>query len=375
VLSARLRIGWPVIPALLMLAYAGIILVTLATDMGGRPWQQAASDVLPLDGHVATAVDPTGRMKLDEMLQSGQPAFSAAGRGANQGVAPTPSTAFWLRIDVPRLGEDVRNWVLSLDLTRVREAELFVPEGAGFRVMNWRRGNPDQLYRYPLFVLGPDDLDNGPVYLRTDTHSSMRAMVRLRPLNRFFTAYETEAMALAGLTGVLLGLAVYVGAMALTLRDGIFASLASMIVAFTCYLVSDRGLLETNILPGFNSLSIVLSLSATILIYAALLGFVRRWLDIAQWSRWLATVFDIASIGCMALAVEAAREALAGEQIIRLFSSEVGLAVLLACLIAAIVALRYRRVPSCSSPAGCRRSPPVRSGSGSTPCPGLAPIR
>src|SRR5690606_5627519 len=163
--------------------------------------------------------------------------------------------------------------------------------------------------------------------------SSMRAAVRLLPLGRFLTAYETEALALGGLTGVLVGLAVYVGAMALALRDRIFASLAAMIVAFTCYLVSDRGLLEIDILPGFNTLSVVLSLSATILIYAALLVFVRLWLDIAQWSRRLATALDIASVGCVALALEAAREALMDEQIVRRFSSEVGLAVLLVCLV------------------------------------------
>jgi signal transduction histidine kinase len=343
VLSARLRIGWPLIPALLMLAYAGIVLVTFAGDMYGKDWPQRAADVFLLDRQVATAVDPSGTMTLDDMLRSGQFASSEAVHGANQGVAQTPRTAFWLKIGIPRLDESVRNWVLSLDLARAREAELYVPEGDGFRAVNWRRGDPGQLYRHPLFVLGPDDLDKGPVYMRTDTHSSMRALVRLLPLNHFLTAYESEGMAFGGLTGVLVGLAVYVGAMALALHDRIFASLAAMIVAFTCYLIADRGLLEVNILPGFNTLSRVLSLSATILIYAALLAFVRRWLDVAQWSRRLAAALDIAGVACIALAVEAAREALADEQIVRRFSSEVGLAVLLACLVVAIAALRHRR--------------------------------
>lgn len=341
-LSQRLRIVWSLVPALLMLAYAGIILVTLAADM--RAKAGSGPGVAPsLDQQVATAVDPSGTMTLADMLAAGPSAFSTAGDEPNQGVAPTASTAFWLRISVPRLADGVRNWVLTLDLTRVRHADLYLPEGDGYRRSGWRRGDPDQLYRYPLFVLGPDDLDNGPLYMRTDTHSSMRAVVRLVPLNRFLGAYEAEALALGGLTGVLLGLAVYVGAMALALRDRIFASLAAMIVAFTLYLISDRGLLETDILPGFNTLSIVLSLSATILIYAALLGFVCRWLDIAQWSRRLAAALDIAGLACMVLAVEAAREALADEQIVRRFSSEVGLAVLLGCLVVAIVALRHRR--------------------------------
>jgi nitrogen-specific signal transduction histidine kinase len=324
-----------------MLVYAGIVLVTLAVDM--RKAAPGATDALPLAQQVATAIDPTGRMTLADMLAAEPSAFSAAGQQRNQGVAPTASTAFWLRIGIPHLDETVRNWVLSLGLTRARVAELYVPDGAGFRHIDWRRGDPGQLYRYPLFVLGPDDLDNGPVYMRTNTHSSMRAMVRLLPLNRFLTDYETEALALGGLTGVLLGLAVYVGTMALALRDGIFAALAAMIVAFTLYLVSDRGLIETDILPGFNTVSIVLSLSATIMIYAALLAFVNRWLDIAQWSRRLATVLDIASLFCVALAIAAACEALLGAQIVRRFSSEVGLAALLFCLIVAIFALRYRR--------------------------------
>lgn len=326
-----------------MLVYAGIVLGTLAIDLHRHEAAGFPADVLSLARHVATAVDPTGRRTLGDMLKTGEPAFSPANEGGNKGVAPTRSTAFWIRVAAPPLDREVRNWVLSLNLTRVREAHLYLPNGAGFRQLSWRRGEADQLYRYPFFVLEPDDLDDGPVFLRTDTHSSMRARVRLTPLQIFLTDYESEALALGGLTGVLVGLAVYVGAMAFALREAIFASLAAMISAFTAYLVADRALLETHILPGFNTLSIVVSLSATILVYAALLAFVRRWLDVRQWSPRLAAALEIASIGCIALAVEAARELLTDEQIVRRFSSELGLIVLLTCVVVAIVGLWHRR--------------------------------
>ncbi len=335
----------PFILAVLMLAYAGIVLGALVVDLQLRHgYDRGTVQTVSLGPHMTTAVDPTGKKTLPDMLAEGQPAFSDASQSGNRGVAPTASTAFWLKIDPPRLSESVQNWILSLKLTRVRQAELYVPDSAGFRRMEWHRGDPDQLYRYPLFVLGANDVRSGSIYLRTNTHSSMRAMVQLMPLNLFLSADESEALALGGLTGVLVGLAVYVGVMAFTMRDKIFAWLAAMIVAFTCYLVADCGLLDADIMPGFITLSTVVSLSATILVYSALLGFSRRWLEVDRWSPRLAVALKLASLICLALAVEAAREMLMDEQIVRRFSSELGLVVLLGCILTALAALWHRRL-------------------------------
>ncbi|MBB4053567.1 signal transduction histidine kinase [Devosia subaequoris] len=326
-----LRLIW-----LMLMACLAIIFILAVRDdivsLSGRP--AAERDEIALAGRIMSAVDPDGSLRLQDILEQGDSFF---GDIANRGVSPAPTAAFWLRIEVPRL--DPGEYGISLELTRARDTDLFIPRDDGHRQMQWRRGDWSSLTRYPIFALEGEDIAGKTLYLRTVTGSSMRAMLHLRPLQVLIGDYSLESVTLGILSGVLLGLAVYIGVMAVTLRDRLFGSLVGVIVAFTCYMLADRGILDTHILPGAETVARLVSLSATILIYAALLTFTRYWLDVRSWSKGLDRALNIAAIAFGLLAAETARETLVGEQFVRLFSAFAGMLALVICLAVAVVAL------------------------------------
>jgi signal transduction histidine kinase len=313
-----------------------IILALAASDdiltLSGRP--PPGQDDISLAGRISSAVDPGGTFGLEDILEQGDTLFSDT---ANRGVSPTPTAAFWLRIEVPDLGTG--EYGLSLELTRARDTDLFIRGDDGYRQLQWRRGDWSSLTRYPIFALQGEDITGKTLYLRTVTSSSMRAMLHLRPLQALIGNYSMESVTLGILSGVLLGLTVYIGVLAVTLRDRLFGSLVGVIVTFTCYMLADRGILDTHILPGAETVARVVSLTATILIYAALLTFTRYWLEVRSWSRGLDRALNIAAVGFGLLAVETARETLMGDQFVRLFSAFGGVLALTLCVGVAVVAL------------------------------------
>ncbi|MBB4053988.1 signal transduction histidine kinase [Devosia subaequoris] len=298
----------------------------------------AGTEKALLAGRVYSAVDASGTLKLEDILQRDPSFFSDT---ANRGVSPTTRAAFWLRIAVPSL--DPGEYGLSLELTRARNAILFIPDDEGYRQLRWQRGDWSSLTRYPIFALDGAAIAGKTLYLRTVTSSSMRAMLHLSPLQSLIGSYSMESVTLGILAGVLVGLAVYIGVMAATLRDRLFGSLVGVIVAFTCYMLADRGILDTHILPGAVTLASVVSLSATVLTYAALLTFARYWLEIRSWSASLDRALNIVTIGFGILAAETARETLMGDQFVRLYSAFAGVLALALCLGVALVALRRVR--------------------------------
>ena len=325
------RLIWLALVACVAVIVALALRDDIAALSGRTPAEQGE---IALAGRITSAVDPGGTMGLQEILEQGEAFF---GDTANRGVSPTPTAAFWLRIEVPSLSPD--EYGLSLELTRARDTDLFIPGDNGYQQLQWRRGDGSSLTRYPIFALAGEEITGKTLFLRTVTSSSMRAMLHLRPLQALIGNYSMESVTLGILSGVLLGLAVYIGVMALTLRDRLFGSLAGVIVAFTCYMLADRGILDTHILPGAETVARVVSLSATILIYAALLTFARYWLEVRSWSRGFDRALNIAAIGFGLLAAETARETLVGEQFVRLFSAFAGVLALALCLVVAVVAL------------------------------------
>jgi signal transduction histidine kinase len=304
------------------------------------------SDTLFLGPSVDHFLDPSGALGIDDLARQDGLFTKADGHTPNRGVSPSPQAAFWLRVHVPALATD-RDWVLSLDDTRIVRATLYRRGSDGWVSQEWslrHQGTADRSsLSYPNFRLLRSAIADQVLYLRVQTTSSMRGMLWLESERAFRVGHDRQIFASGILVGVLMGLLVYLLAIGLALSDGSLLRLSVLVLIFVVYLVSDRALLETLVIPGAFDLSRTVSLSSSLLIFPAWLWFEIHYLKVRAYLPRAAVAGKFLALAVTACAIEAAVETILGIRVMRLYSSYIGLGSLAFGLGLAAVALRYKR--------------------------------
>jgi len=291
-------------------------------------------------------LDLTGALSIDDLTQQDGRFTKADGYAPNQCVSPSPRAAFWLRVHVPDLTPD-RDWIISLDDTRIAGAILYRRGSDGWVSQEWSPrylGPADHSsLSYPNFRLRSSDITNQVLYLRIETTSSMRGILWLESEHAFRVGHDQQTFASGILAGVLIGLLAYLLAIGLALRDGSLLRLAFLVLIFVLYFVSDRALLETLVIPGAFDLSRTVSLSSSLLLLPAWLWFEIHYLKVHAYLPRTAVAGTILATAVAACAIEAAVETILGLRVIRLYSAYIGLTSLTFGLALALVAVRYKR--------------------------------
>ncbi len=221
----------------------------------------------------------------------------ADGKVANYGTRTTLTSALWLRVRIPKLdARSLPRWMISLNEPRARRASLYVKSGDEWQTLTWQALRPaaiDQaVMRYPVFALPADLISGQVVYLRIESPSSLRGILWLHPEASFFNDYSHEALLFGALFGMLLALFVYIAVFGLIMRDPALISLAVFILAYVGYVASDRGFLDTVILPDATMLARMLSFPGTFVIHSTRLAFSLYYLRVPQhypriaWALW-----------------------------------------------------------------------------------------
>lgn len=295
-------------------------------------------------------LDLTGRVGLDAVTK-GEVAFRpAGGRVANYGVRGGFEAALWLRLPIGNLRAlHAGDWVLSLREPRVHEAVLYRQVGGQWREEPWRFGVvPEQAgrspMRYPVFIVPAAELSNETVYLRLVTRSSKRGSLWLQPDYDFIAGYGAESLAFGLMMGVLAGLAVYLSAIGLTLKDKALVGVAWGSVAYLLYVIGDQGFIETFLPPQPPTVSRVISFASIFLIYGAWLYFAAHYLRVPAHFPRLGRVVMAVSAACCALSAFAVLSVVFDWSLLREISAYIGVGVLVFGFgVAAVMATRERR--------------------------------
>lgn len=280
-------------------------------------------------------LDVGGQVTIAD-IAAGRVAFTpAAGRVANYGVRGGFAAVLWLRLRVDDVGRlHAGDWILSLREPRVHEAVLYRQVDGVWQEEPWRFGVvPGQAgrspMRYPLFILPAAELSNQTVYLRLATRSSKRGSLWLLPDFDFLAGYGAESLAFGILIGILAGLAVYLFAIGLTLKDKALVGVACGSVAYMLYVVGDQGFVETFLSPQAPTVSRIISFASVFLIYGAWLYFGAHYLRVPAHVPLLNRVIMAGSALCCALAALAVPSVLFDWPLLRQASPVIGVGVLL----------------------------------------------
>lgn len=283
-----------------------------------------ADHLLDLTGEL-TAADVTTPAIASKFI-------AANGRAANYGPQPNRNAALWLRIRIPVLtGADTQGWVLSIVETRIRRVQLFVPSaGKSFTWDGEQRADPSvTTTRYPALVMPQGLVSGRTVFLRIDTASSMRAMVRLQNEMDFAVAYGTQDFLFGVASGVLGILALYLFANGMATSDRTTLILSAFTLTYLVYILTHQAFLESHLIPGALSTSRVLSIFSSTLLFSWWLFFTDGYLRVESHRPVLSRIVRIVAFLCLLFAVATAIAVLFEWRFLRRFSSIVGIGSLL----------------------------------------------
>ncbi|MBC8130809.1 MAG: sensor histidine kinase [Rhizobiaceae bacterium] len=191
-------------------------------------------------------------------------------------------------------------------------------------------------FRYPVFILDPSEIDDAEIYLRIKTASSMQGLVWLSDFQSFFGLYDAETMTLSVLIGVMCAILIYILALGLLMRSHTNLFLAGCIASGLLYIVCSNAFLETLLVPGTSTVSRVLALTSTLLIYCSFTGFMSSFLRL---HRHRPRLFVIARVWVVLLAIAASLavvDDLLAIGVLRHLSAYLGLATIALALFAAL---------------------------------------
>lgn len=299
-------------------------------------------------GHVADhLIDQDGALTARDLRGAAAGRFTPSnGRMVNRGVAGGPRSILWLRVRIPDLeGARDRDWVVSLQETRVREATLYLPRGDGEDIaLTVRPGVRDPRTglapRFASFTFEAGKISGETVLIRVFTRSSKRALLWVEPYETFVAGEVRQTLMFGVLCGVLVGLFVYLLALGLILRNGSLVVLAVFVASFCTYVVSDRAFLESLLAPGALKASRFLSIMGVNACYASWLTFLTLYLRARARLPWLALAAYATIAAAIVLILAAAIEVWRDTSYLRLVFSWFGLGSILLGLL--IVIMSYR---------------------------------
>ncbi|MCA0317596.1 MAG: sensor histidine kinase [Proteobacteria bacterium] len=324
-------------------ALVAVLWLVLMPSVAAASAAEGARFIGPIADHL---LDRTGQLGIADVTAPGAAFTAASGtRAPNHGPSPSSSAALWLRVAVPVVADgsgDDR--VFALREPRVRAMTLFVPAGAGWRILEWRTGQTATgaawPTRYPALSLPTGEVAGRTVYLRIQTPSSMRGSLWLHSDTNFLSAYAAENLLFGIAFGVLAGLAIYLAAAGIVARDALSGALATLILAYLGYVIGDQGFVETFIWPGAVMVGRFLSFGGTFLIFAAMLVYAPLFLRVKQHYPRVAVVVRWAAAAALMLTLAAIVSVAIDSTLLRRFVAPIGITAIAGCL--TLVALTYR---------------------------------
>ncbi|EKS31786.1 ATP-binding protein [Afipia clevelandensis] len=279
-------------------------------------------------------LDLTGQLSVADVITPAIAArFKAAnGTPANYGPQPNSAAALWLRIPIPTLtGSDAQDWVMSVVETRIRRVDLFVPsEGKSFIWSGEQHANPSvSTTRYPAIVVPANIISGRTLFLRIDTASSMRAMVRLQNDMDFSVSYGTQSFLFGVASGLLGILALYLFANGIATSDRTTLILSAFTLTYLVYILTHQAFLESHLMPGALGVSRVLSIFSSTLLFAWWLFFTDSYLRVESHRPVLSRIARGVAFFCLLFAISTAIAVLFEWRFLRRFTSIVGIGSLL----------------------------------------------
>jgi len=293
----------------------------------------ASYDLGPVADHL---LDMAGTLSIDDVTSSAvAPKFvKANGVPANYGPQPNRKAALWLRIQVPNLADhNAQDWILAVAETRIRRVDLFVPGFPGGRPYVWdgeRYGDRSlAMTRYPAIVVPEHVISGRTIFLRIDTASSMRAMVRLQDDMDFAVAYGTQSFLFGVASGLLGVLALYLFANGMATSDRTTLILSAFTLTYLAYIVTHQAFLEAHLARGALTTSRVLSIFSSTLLFAWWLFFTDSYLRVADHRPILSRIGRSVALLCLLFAIATAVAAFFEWRFLRRFTPIVGIVSLL----------------------------------------------
>lgn len=315
-------------------AAAFLLAAVVAVLLQSAILQNAAAATYELGPVADHLLDLTGKLSITDLTAPAiATQFTAAnGTPANYGPQANSAAALWLRIPIPALtGSDAQDWVMSVVETRIRRVDLFVPsEGKSFIWSGEQDANPSvSTTRYPAIVVPANIISGRTVFLRIDTASSMRAMVRLQSDMDFAVAYGTQGFLFGVASGLLGILALYLFANGIATSDRTTLILSAFTLTYLVYILTHQAFLESHLIPGALGVSRVLSIFSSTLLFAWWLFFTDGYLRIANRRPLLSRIARGVALFCLLFAIATAIAVLFEWRFLRRFTSIVGIGSLL----------------------------------------------
>jgi diguanylate cyclase (GGDEF)-like protein len=210
-----------------------------------------------------------------------------------------PRATYWLRFTFSG-ATPLRPWLLTAGY-RPFEADLFVPDGDGWRELRSGDATPYALRPLPVYNWLAFDLPNSPApqtaYLRVRTIEPLVNVIAYTQ-DRFRRDVTRDTVVIAALLAILVSLALSSIVLFFVMRDTLYLYYAVYIVAQGIYRANDFGLLQAYVFPhvSFPYVSTEVFFDGITLVAATF--FIRRFLRSQAHSRLLDNaLIAIAAIG------------------------------------------------------------------------------
>lgn len=173
----------------------------------------AASGPLQVAGAAAVFRDLTGEAEYEDVAAAYRQGRFTQHCGAD--VAPSDlAGALWMRFDVSRPADGLKNWILTFGQSQIDEARLYLPQPGGLYVLK-RAGRAvpvsaqDTISRWPAMGVEFAGRDTTPLFLRVAGVTAPYLSVQLVP-ERLFTAGESrDLLVLAAVLGFMVAMLAY----------------------------------------------------------------------------------------------------------------------------------------------------------------------
>lgn len=127
---------------------------------------------------------------------------------------PDASAALWLKFDISRPRDGVKNWILTFGQPQIDEARLYLPQPGGLYILK-RTGRAvsasarDTISRWPAIGIELPGKDTVPVFLRLAGVTAPYLSVQLVPERQFTDGESRDLLALAAVLGFMVAMLAY----------------------------------------------------------------------------------------------------------------------------------------------------------------------
>jgi len=197
-----------------------------------------------LDGHLEYFLDEKGSAGIGAVSGPASP-FQSIDPGAGSPSFGYSRGALWLRFRVLNRASSPVEWYLEYNYPIIDHVELFMPEGKGFRKVETGDRRPfaerQVRYRCPVFRIS-SGTGSAVYYMRVRSQGSLTAPLVAWRLDSFEEARITETLLLGLYYGVMIGLALYMAFLFISVREVNYVYLALFTASIALFSMVNNGL-------------------------------------------------------------------------------------------------------------------------------------